>query len=197
MDAQSRLEERSHALVCGGRRRPGSARVQSEYGRVLMGRAERPAQAGRTADAERLYADAQAHFETALKIYPSYSLPMDGLATILSLHQRFDEAIVLYERAVQVWPGNYASLTNWAGLLWDRATRTAAQASALRAKAGSRKPTNLTRRPTPVPAGGRENRSRHRDDAVLCACTPRSRAAPRRLPRDQAARSRSSRRCCA
>ena len=49
---------------------------------------------------------------------------MDGLANILSLHQRFDEALVLYERAVQVWPGNYASMTNWApGCSGDRFTR--------------------------------------------------------------------------
>ena len=111
---------------------PGSARVQTEYGRSLMGLAEDAAQAGRAADAERLYATAQAHYEIALKIYPSYALPMDGLANILSLHQRFDEAVVLYERAVKVWPGNYASLTNWGALLWDRSTRTAAKASTLR-----------------------------------------------------------------
>jgi tetratricopeptide (TPR) repeat protein len=111
---------------------PGSARVQTEYGRVLMGLAEDAAQAGRAADAERLYGTAQAHFEMALKIYPSYALPMDGLANILSLHQRFDEARVLYERAVKVWPGNFASLTNWGALLWDRSTRTAAKASTLR-----------------------------------------------------------------
>jgi tetratricopeptide (TPR) repeat protein len=111
---------------------PDSARVQTEYGRVVMGLAEEAAQAGRATDAARLYATAQAHFETALKIYPSYALPMDGLANIHSLHQRFDEALVLYERAVKVWPGNYASLTNWAGLLWDRSTRTAVRASALR-----------------------------------------------------------------
>lgn len=111
---------------------PGSARVQSEYGRVLTGLAEDAAQAGRAADAERLYTAAQAHYETALKIYPSYALPMDGLANILALHQRFDEALVLYERAVKVWPGNFASLTNWAALLWDRSTRTAAKASMLR-----------------------------------------------------------------
>ena len=34
---------------------PGSARVQSEYGRILMTRAEGEAAAGRTVDAERLY----------------------------------------------------------------------------------------------------------------------------------------------
>ena len=56
---------------------PGSARVQTEYGRSLMGLAEDAAQAGRAADAERLYATAQAHYEIALKIYPSYALP-DG-----------------------------------------------------------------------------------------------------------------------
>ena len=82
----------------------------------------------------RLYRTAQAHYEMALQIYPSYALPMDGLANILSLHQRFDEALVLYERAVKVWPGNFASLTNWGALLWDRSTRTAARASALRAE---------------------------------------------------------------
>ena len=27
---------------------------------------------------------------------------------------------MLYERAMKVWPGNYASLTNWAALLWDQ-----------------------------------------------------------------------------
>jgi tetratricopeptide (TPR) repeat protein len=111
---------------------PGSARVQSEYGRVLMGLAEEEAQAGRAADAETHYAAAQEHFETALKIFPSYSPPMDGLATILSLHQRYDEALVLYERAVKVWPASFVSVTNWAGLLWDRGRRTAERASQLR-----------------------------------------------------------------
>ena len=113
---------------------PGSARVQSEYGRLLMGLAEDDARAGRAADAEKLYDAAQAHMETALKIYPSYSLPIDGLAMILSLHDRFDEAIVLYERALKAWPGNYASLTNWGAALRERATRTRAKASALRAE---------------------------------------------------------------
>jgi protein O-mannosyl-transferase len=111
---------------------PGSARVHSEYGRLLMDLAEDDARAGRAADAEKLYAAAQAHLETALTIYPSYSLPIDGLAMILSLHDRFDEALVLYERALKAWPGNYASLTNWGAALRERATRTMARASALR-----------------------------------------------------------------
>ena len=113
---------------------PRSARVQAEYGRVLMDLAQNDVESGRPLEAETLYAAAQTHFETALKIYPSYSPPMDGLATILSLHQRYDEALVLYERAVKVWPGSFVSVTNWAGLLWDRAQHTAARASALRAE---------------------------------------------------------------
>jgi len=111
---------------------PGSARVQSEYGRILMGIAEDEAQAGRPADAEGHYRAAQTHFETALAIYPSYSLPLDGLAMIHSLHDRFDEALVLYERALKAWPGNYASLTNWGSLLWEQSRRTGARATALR-----------------------------------------------------------------
>jgi tetratricopeptide (TPR) repeat protein len=110
---------------------PGSARVQSEYGRLLMGLAQDAAESGRP-DAARLYTSAQAHFETALRIYPSYSLPLDGLGMIHSLHGRFDEAAVLYERAMKAWPGNYASLTNWGSLLWERAKRDAAAALALR-----------------------------------------------------------------
>jgi tetratricopeptide (TPR) repeat protein len=125
---------------------PGSARVQSEYGRVFTGLAEDAAQAGRAADAERLYAAAQAHYETALKIYPSYALPMDGLANILALHQRFDEALVLYERAVRVLPGNFASQTNWGALLWDRSTRTASRALALRGEGKVSEADELTRR---------------------------------------------------
>jgi tetratricopeptide (TPR) repeat protein len=113
---------------------PGSARVQSEYGRLLMGLAEDAARTGRTADAQSLFATAQAHFETALKIYPSYSLPMDGLAMIHSLHERFDEAGAMYERALKVWPGNFASLTNWGSLLWERSKRSASRALALRAE---------------------------------------------------------------
>ena len=113
---------------------PDSARVQSEYGRLLMGLAENDARAGRTADAEKLYDAARTHLETALKIYPSYSLPIDSLAMILSLHDRYDEALVLYERALRAWPGNYASLTNWGSALRERATRTKARASALRAE---------------------------------------------------------------
>ncbi len=113
---------------------PASARVQSEFARVVMAQADEEVQAGRTADAERHYAEAQTHFETALKIYPSYSPPMDGLATILASHQRYDEALVLYEKAVKVWPASFASVTNWAGLLWDRSRRTADQAAALRAE---------------------------------------------------------------
>jgi tetratricopeptide (TPR) repeat protein len=112
---------------------PGSARVQSEYGRLLMGLAEDDARAGRAADAQKRYDAAQAHLETALKIYPSYSLPIDSLAMILSLHDRYDEALVLYERALKAWPGNYASLTNWGSALRERATRTRARASGLRA----------------------------------------------------------------
>ncbi len=111
---------------------PGSARVQSEYGRVLMGLAEAGARAGRTTDAERLYGEAQAHFETALRIFPSYSLPLDGLAMIHSLHDRFDEANVLYGRALEAWPGNYAALTNWGSLLWEKCRRRSARALALR-----------------------------------------------------------------
>jgi tetratricopeptide (TPR) repeat protein len=113
---------------------PASARVQSEYARVVMTQADEEAQAGRTAEAERHYAEAQSHFETALKIYPSYSPAMDGLATILASHQRYDEALVLYQKAVKVWPASFASVTNWAGLLWDRSRRTADQAAALRAE---------------------------------------------------------------
>lgn len=111
---------------------PGSARVQSEYGRILMTRAEEEAAAGRTADAERLYSDAQAHFETAVKIYPSYSLPLDGLAMIDSEHDRFDQANALYARAMQAWPGNFASLTNWASLLWDHARSVGTRSAQLR-----------------------------------------------------------------
>ena len=110
---------------------PRSARVQSEYGRILMAQAENLAEAGRTADAEELYSGAQSHFETALNIYPSYSPAIEGLAMIHSLHGRFDEAIVLYERAVQAWPGNFAALTNWGSALWERARRTGARAPAL------------------------------------------------------------------
>jgi tetratricopeptide (TPR) repeat protein len=113
---------------------PESARVQSEYGRLLMGLAENEASAGRAADAEKLYGEAQTHLETALKIFPSYSLPLDGLAMILSLHGRFDEALVLYEKALKAWPGNYASLTNWGSALRERAARTRQKASALRAE---------------------------------------------------------------
>jgi protein O-mannosyl-transferase len=111
---------------------PGSARVQAEYGRLMMGLAEDAARAGRTGDAEKLYATAQAHLETAVKIYPSYSLPIDGLAMIYSLHDRFDEAMVQYERALKAWPGNYASLTNWGSALRERATRRKQRASLLR-----------------------------------------------------------------
>ena len=113
---------------------PASARVRTEHGRVLLTLAENEARAGRAADAERLYAEAQAYFETALKIYPSYSLPMDGLATIHALHQRYGEAVALYEKALRVWPGNYASLTNWGALLWERSARMAGRVSALRAE---------------------------------------------------------------
>ena len=110
---------------------PDSARVQSEYGRILMGLAQAAAESA-PADAERLYSSAQAHFETALRIYPSYSLALEGLAMIHSLHGRFDEAEVFYEQALKAWPGNYASLTNWGSLLWERAKRDAAAALALR-----------------------------------------------------------------
>jgi len=109
-----------------------SARAQGEYGRVLMDRAQNEAESGRSTEAEQDYAAAQAHYQTALTIYPSYAPPMDGLATILSLHQRYDEALVLYERAVKVQPSNFVSVTNWGGLLWDKARRESVQASALR-----------------------------------------------------------------
>jgi protein O-mannosyl-transferase len=111
---------------------PGSARVQSEYGRVLLGRAEDAARAGRRAEADALYSEAQTHFETALRVFPSYAAPMDGLATILSLHQRYEDAEVLYERAVKVYPKNAASLTNWAALLWERSGLDLQKAAALR-----------------------------------------------------------------
>ena len=111
---------------------PGSARVQSEYGRIVMAHAETAAGDGRTADAERLYAEAQAHFEIAVQIYPSYSLPLDGLAMIASLHDRFDDADALYARAMKAWPGNFSSLTNWGSLQWERSKRIGAQAMALR-----------------------------------------------------------------
>jgi protein O-mannosyl-transferase len=110
---------------------PGSARVQSEYGRILMGQAENAAEAGRATDAEQRYSAARSHFEAAVKIYPSYSPAIEGLAMIHSLHDRFDEAIVLYERALQAWPGNFAALTNWGSALWERAKRTGARAPAL------------------------------------------------------------------
>jgi tetratricopeptide (TPR) repeat protein len=112
---------------------PDSARVQSEYGRVLMTLAESEAPAGQTTIAEQHFSEAQKHFERALAIYPSYAPPMDGLATILSEHQRYDEAEVLFERAVKAWPaGSFVSLTNWAGLLWSRSSADAQQVSALR-----------------------------------------------------------------
>lgn len=113
---------------------PHSARVQSEYGRVLLNQAQDAAQAGRTADAERLYAEARTHLETAVTIFPSYSLPIDGLAMIASLHGRYDEALPLYARALQAWPGNYASLTNWASAQWEQSRRTGQKASELRAQ---------------------------------------------------------------
>ena len=39
-----------------------------------------------------------------------------------------------YERALEAWPGNYASLTNWASALRERATQRKQKASALRAE---------------------------------------------------------------
>ncbi len=111
---------------------PRSARVQSEYGRVLLEQAQDEAQAGHTAQAEGLYRDAQTHFEQAIAIFPSYSLPIDGLAMIASVHERYDEALPLYARALKAWPGNYASLTNWASAEWERARRIGTSALALR-----------------------------------------------------------------
>lgn len=111
---------------------PRSARVQSEYGRILMGLAESDARAGRAAEGKRLYREAEGHFQAALDLYPSYSLPLDGLAMIHSLQGRFDEAIVLYDRALKAWPGNYAALTNWGSLLWEHCRQTATRAVALR-----------------------------------------------------------------
>jgi tetratricopeptide (TPR) repeat protein len=110
---------------------PRSARVQSEYGRILMTQAENAGEAGRPAEAEALYSAARSHFETALKIYPSYSPAIEGLAMIHSLHGQLDEAIVLYERALQAWPGNFAALTNWGAALWERAKQTGTRAAAL------------------------------------------------------------------
>ena len=110
---------------------PRSARVQSEYGRILMSQAESAGEAGRPADAEKLYSAARSHFETALTIYPSYSPAIEGLAMVHSLHGQLDEAIVLYERALQAWPGNFAALTNWGSALWERARRTGARAAAM------------------------------------------------------------------
>jgi tetratricopeptide (TPR) repeat protein len=51
---------------------------------------------------------------------------------IASEHERFDEANALYERAMNAWPGNYASLANWASLLWDESRRVGAKAMQLR-----------------------------------------------------------------
>ena len=124
---------------------PRSARVQSEYGRILMAQAENAAEAGRTADSEPLYSEARSHFEAALKIYPSYSPAIEGLAMIHSLHGRFDEAIVLYERALQAWPGNFAALTNWGSALWERARRTGARAPALHQQGRIAEATDLIR----------------------------------------------------
>lgn len=132
---------------------PRSARVQAEYGRVLMGLGDSAAQAGRAAEAAQYYAGAQSHYETALRIYPSYSPAMDGLATLLSLQQRFDEAAVWYEKAVKAWPASYASVTNWGGLLWDRSRRMAAQAAELRAQGKTADADALTRK---ADAGFRE-----------------------------------------
>jgi tetratricopeptide (TPR) repeat protein len=125
---------------------PGSARVQSEYGRILLKRAEDEAAAGRAAEAERLYAEAQAHFETAIGIYPSYSLPIDGVAMIHSIHDRFDAADALYGRAMKAWPGNYASLTNWGSLQWERARRLGQRATAARAAGNLADADELVRR---------------------------------------------------
>jgi protein O-mannosyl-transferase len=124
---------------------PRSAKVQSEYGRALLERAEDAARAGRRTEAEKLYAAAQAHFERALSIFPSYAAPMDGLATIHSLHQRYEEALLLYERAVKVYPRNVASLTNWGALLWDQSTRLARRASALHAEGKAAQSDDLVR----------------------------------------------------
>jgi tetratricopeptide (TPR) repeat protein len=106
--------------------------VQSEYGRVLLNQAQDAAQAGQTVEAERLYSEARSHLETAVTIFPSYSLPLDGLAMIASLHGRYDEALPLYARALQAWPRNYASLTNWASAQWEQSRRTGQKASELR-----------------------------------------------------------------
>jgi Tfp pilus assembly protein PilF len=97
-----------------------------------MNLAEDEAIAGRRSGAERLYAAAQAHFETAIRIYPSYSLPIDGVAMIHSVHDRFDAADALYARAMKAWPGNYASLTNWGSLQWERARQLEARATSAR-----------------------------------------------------------------
>jgi protein O-mannosyl-transferase len=132
---------------------PRSARVQSEYGRILMGQAEDDARAGRAADAERRYSAARSHFETALTIYPSYSPPMDGLAMIHSLHGRQDEAAALYDRALKAWPGNYASLTNWGSALWERSRRKGVEASALHAQGRTAEAAELLRQ---ADAGSRQ-----------------------------------------
>ena len=81
--AQSRLARRTSlwtaAVEVAPAQRAGAVGVRAHPDDARRSRRRRR---GRTADAERLYAEAQAHFETAVQIYPSYSLPLDGLAMI-------------------------------------------------------------------------------------------------------------------
>ena len=112
--AQSRLEDRLHpVVVCadrGSRQRPCAIRVRP----VDDGTARKMP---RVRGARQMPSSStRPHKRTSRppsRFIRRYSLPIDSLAMIFSLHERFDEAMVQYARALKAWPGNYASLTNW------------------------------------------------------------------------------------
>ena len=96
-------------------------------------------------DAETLYAEARAHFETALTDLPVV-LAADGWPGDDPVApQRYDEALVLYERASKAWPGNFASLTNWGRRCGNGRRRRKRERRRSVPKAGAREADELDR----------------------------------------------------
>ena len=106
---------------------------------------------------------------------------------------------MLYEQAVKAWPASFASVTNWAGLLWDRSRERRQQAAALASEGRSRRLTRSSRQAEAgYQAGTGESQPGHGDAAVLRPRTSHPGVAPGRLRSAiRPAPSPSSRRSCA
>ena len=142
-DAERTLASRTHGILADI---PSHRSVAlSRWGSALYDQARTK----QGAEADRLFAEAFAKYEAALKIKPDYHEALNNWGNALSYQARtkqgeeadrlFAEAIAKYEAALKIKPDAHEALNNWGYALYDQArTKQGEEADRLFARANEK-----------------------------------------------------------